>query len=67
MADSAVVDNVSAAAGSFFLGRFSSSKVTPSSFVIPTTGGSPFLTNSHCPATQLAKARGKHQAPYLAV
>jgi hypothetical protein len=23
--------------------------VTPSNFVIPTTGGSPFLTNSHCP------------------
>lgn len=36
-------------AGSFLLGRLSSSRVIPSSFVIPTTGGSPFLTNSHWP------------------
>jgi hypothetical protein len=31
------------------LGLFSSSNVTPSSFVMPTTGGSPFLTNSYKP------------------
>ena len=31
-------------------GRFSSSIVTPSSFVIPTTAGSPFLTNSYKPS-----------------
>lgn len=35
--------------GSCLLGLFSSSKVTPSSFVIPTTAGSPFLTNSYWP------------------
>lgn len=31
------------------LGRFSSSSVIPFSFVMPTTGGSPFMTNSHWP------------------
>jgi hypothetical protein len=30
-------------------GLFNSSIVTPSNFVIPTTGGSPFLTNSYMP------------------
>lgn len=42
-------------AGSFFHGFFSSSKVIPSSFVIPTTGGSPLLTNSYCP-----ECKGQH-------
>lgn len=32
-----------------FLGLIRSSSVTPSSFVIPTTGASPFFTNSHWP------------------
>lgn len=41
--------------GSFFLGRFRSSNVMPSvSLVMPTTGGSPFLTNSHWPVIGLA-------------
>ena len=35
--------------GIFLLGLFNSSMVTPSNFVIPTTGGSPFLTNSYWP------------------
>lgn len=35
--------------GIFLLGLFSSSSVTPSNFVIPTTGGSPFFTNSYWP------------------
>jgi len=36
--------------GSFFLGRFRSSKVRPLvSLVIPITGGSPFVTTSHWP------------------
>jgi hypothetical protein len=35
--------------GTFLLGRFNSSIVIPSSFVMPTTGGSPFLTNSYIP------------------
>lgn len=41
-------------AGSFLLGRLSSSSVTPSSFVMPTTGGSPFLTNSYWPGQESA-------------
>ena len=43
-------------AGSFFHGRFRSSSVIPSSFVIPTTGASPLWTNSYCPAQQSASA-----------
>ncbi len=35
--------------GIFLLGRFNSSIVIPSSLVIPTTGGSPFFTNSYMP------------------
>ena len=36
--------------GTSLLGRFNVSSVTPSvSFVMPTTGGSPFLTNSYNP------------------
>ena len=38
--------------GTFRLGLFSSSMVIPSSFVMPTTGGSPFLTNSYMPVTK---------------
>lgn len=37
--------------GTSRLARFRLSSVTPlPNFVIPTTGGSPFLTNSHIPA-----------------
>ena len=39
----------SAAGAICLLGLFSSSNVTPSSLVIPTTAGSPFFTNSHWP------------------
>jgi hypothetical protein len=35
--------------GIFLRGLFSSSIVMPSNFVIPTTGGSPFFTNSYWP------------------
>jgi hypothetical protein len=35
--------------GIFLLGRFSSSIVTPSNFVMPMTGASPFFTNSYMP------------------
>lgn len=49
-AEVVVVERVeSSTAGSFFRGRFRSSSVIPSNFVMPTTGGSLFLTNSHCP------------------
>jgi hypothetical protein len=47
-----VVDGESAAgsgAGIFFHGRLRSSRVIPSNFVSPTTGGSPLWTNSYCP------------------
>tara|TARA_R110002033_G_scaffold29939_1_gene66708 strand:+ start:119 stop:334 length:216 start_codon:yes stop_codon:yes gene_type:complete len=55
-----VFEGVSAASapgigrGSFLLGLFSSAKVTPSNFVIPTTGGSPFFTNSYIPEFQMS-------------
>lgn len=39
--------------GIFLLGLFNSSSVIPSSLVIPTTGGSPFFTNSYNPVTRL--------------
>ena len=35
--------------GICLLGLFNSSKVTPFSFVMPTIGASPFLTNSYSP------------------
>ncbi len=35
--------------GIFLLGLFNSSRVIPSNFVIPTTGESPFFTNSYMP------------------
>jgi hypothetical protein len=40
---------VASMTGSFLLGLFKSSNVIPSSFVMPTTAGSPFLTNSYWP------------------
>ena len=40
--------------GIFLRGLLSSSIVIPSSFVMPTTGGSPFLTNSYMPENKLA-------------
>lgn len=40
---------VASTVGSCLLGLFNSSNVTPSSFVIPTTAGSPFFTNSYWP------------------
>jgi hypothetical protein len=45
----AIVGGIEAvsAVGSAFLGRFSSSIVMPLSFVMPTTGGSPFFTTSY--------------------
>lgn len=54
--------------GSFFLGRFRSSNVMPSvSLVMPTTGGSPFLTNSHWPVVRLAFVTETYvDPPYLA-
>ena len=33
----------------FLLGLFNSAMVTPSNFVMPITGGSPFFTNSYIP------------------
>lgn len=54
--------------GSFFLGRFRSSNVMPPvSLVMPTTGGSPFLTNSHWPVIGLALDTETYaDPPYLA-
>jgi len=43
------VGNAAESISIFLLGLLSSSKVTPSNFVIPTTGGSPFFTNSYIP------------------
>jgi len=44
--------------GTFLRGFFNSSNVTPSNLVIPTTGASPFLTNSYMPGILLpAKER----------
>lgn len=37
--------------GTFLRGLFNSPNVTPSSLVIPTTGGSPFFTNSYIPVS----------------
>lgn len=49
-----VVDtSISSSGASCFLGLLRSSSVIPSSLVIPTTGASPFFTNSHWPVTQL--------------
>lgn len=44
-------------AGASLLGFFSSSSVTPSSFVMPTTGASPFLTNSYNPVKAIVSCR----------
>jgi hypothetical protein len=41
-----------ASKGIALLGLFNSSIVMPSNFVIPTTGGSPLLTNSYWPARE---------------
>lgn len=49
-ADGAGVDSTE----TFLRGFFNSSKVTPSNFVIPTTGASPFLTNSYMPKEKAA-------------
>jgi hypothetical protein len=42
--------------GASLLGLFSSSSVTPSSFVMPTTGASPFLTNSYRPMKEIVNS-----------
>lgn len=48
--------------GTSFRGRFRSSRVTPSSFVIPTTAGSPFLMNSYWPGSLLPASRKASRA-----
>jgi hypothetical protein len=62
------VDKDASTSGSFFLGLFRSSRVIPPvSLVIPTQGGSPFLTNSHWPtyalASQLQVRRAEAELP----
>lgn len=49
VADSGILAMPGIGRGTFLLGRFSSSIVIPSNFVIPTTGASPFFTNSYMP------------------
>lgn len=48
--------------GTCFRGRFRSSRVTPSSFVMPTTAGSPFLINSYWPGSLLPASRKASRA-----
>lgn len=50
------------AVGNCFRGRFRSSRVTPSNFVMPTTAGSPFLMNSYCPGSLLPASRKASRA-----